>query len=87
MNSFNTHADTKRIEHKYNSRVDMHMFEQSCYPRILKETLRPYPDSMNADQSWCVVVWHVCSEGCGLECALRGMSGMCAQRGGVWSVR
>ena len=28
----------------------------------------------------------VCSEGCGLECALRGMSGMCAQRGVVWSV-
>eukprot|EP00731_Ephydatia_muelleri_P038258 Em0695g4a len=51
MNSFNTHADTKKIEHKYSSRVDLYMFEQSCYPRVLKETLRPYPDSLHADQS------------------------------------
>lgn len=49
MNSFNTHLDTERIRHKYDNRVNLHMFQQSCYPRVLKETLRPYPTSLNSE--------------------------------------
>lgn len=44
MNSFNTHAETERVFFKYEKRVDLHMFEQSYHPRILRETLRPYPE-------------------------------------------
>ena len=47
MNSFNTHADTERIRFKYERRVDLYMFQQSYYPRVLKETLRPYPEKVN----------------------------------------
>lgn len=47
MNSFNTHADTERIKFKYEKRVDLRMFQQSYYPRILKETLRPYPEKVD----------------------------------------
>lgn len=47
MNSFNTHSDTERIRFKYERRVDLHMFQQSYYPRVLKETLRPYPEKVN----------------------------------------
>jgi len=52
MNSFNTHADTERIKHKYERRVDLHMFQQSFYPRVLKETLRPYPETVNLQDGW-----------------------------------
>ena len=47
MNSFNTHSDTERIRFKYERRVDLHMFQQSYYPRVLKETLRPYPEKID----------------------------------------
>lgn len=47
MNSFNTHSDTERIRFKYERRVDLHMFQQSYYPRVLKETLRPYPEKVD----------------------------------------
>ena len=46
MNSFNTHTDTERIRFKYERRVDLFMFQQSYYPRVLKETLRPYPEKV-----------------------------------------
>jgi UTP--glucose-1-phosphate uridylyltransferase len=44
MNSFNTESETARVRHKYESRVPFHTFEQSCYPRINQETLRPVPE-------------------------------------------
>lgn len=47
MNSFNTHTDTERIKFKYERRVNLHMFQQSYYPRVLKETLRPYPEKVD----------------------------------------
>ena len=47
MNSFNTHVDTERIRFKYERRVDLFMFQQSYYPRVLKETLRPYPEKVD----------------------------------------
>lgn len=53
MNSFNTHADTERIRFKYERRVDLYMFQQSYYPRVLKETLRPYPEKFDLnDGCW-----------------------------------
>lgn len=52
MNSFNTHADTERIRFKYERRVDLHMFQQSYYPRVLKETLRPYPENFDLNDGW-----------------------------------
>ena len=44
MNSFNTQAETLKVKHKYERRVPLYMFEQSCYPRINQETLRPLPE-------------------------------------------
>uniref|UniRef100_A0A4W3GJK1 UTP--glucose-1-phosphate uridylyltransferase n=1 Tax=Callorhinchus milii TaxID=7868 RepID=A0A4W3GJK1_CALMI len=42
MNSFNTAEDTKKILQKYsNCRVKIHIFNQSRYPRINKESLLP----------------------------------------------
>ncbi|XP_038663682.1 UDP-glucose pyrophosphorylase 2b [Scyliorhinus canicula] len=42
MNSFNTDEDTKKILQKYrHSRVKIHTFNQSRYPRIDKESLLP----------------------------------------------
>ena len=40
MSSFNTHKDTKRIVRKY-QRPKIDLFNQSQYPRLLKETLMP----------------------------------------------
>lgn len=53
MNSFNTHADTERIRFKYERRVNLYMFQQSYYPRVLLETLRPFPEKFNLqDGCW-----------------------------------
>lgn len=42
MNSFNTDVDTQKIIKKYKGiDVDIHTFNQSCYPRISKESLLP----------------------------------------------
>ncbi|XP_052127304.1 UTP--glucose-1-phosphate uridylyltransferase isoform X1 [Frankliniella occidentalis] len=42
MNSFNTDEDTQKIVRKYeNLNVEFHTFNQSCYPRIQKDTFHP----------------------------------------------
>ncbi|XP_043603442.1 UTP--glucose-1-phosphate uridylyltransferase isoform X1 [Bombus pyrosoma] len=42
MNSFNTDDDTQRIIRKYKGiDVDIHTFNQSCYPRINRDSLLP----------------------------------------------
>lgn len=44
MNSFNTDDDTQKIIRKYEGlQVEIYTFNQSCYPRIYKETLLPVP--------------------------------------------
>uniref|UniRef100_A0A5S6R4Y6 UTP--glucose-1-phosphate uridylyltransferase n=1 Tax=Trichuris muris TaxID=70415 RepID=A0A5S6R4Y6_TRIMR len=49
MNSFNTEEDTKRALRKYrNVKVTVHTFNQSCYPRINRETMMPV--SHNVDK-------------------------------------
>jgi UTP--glucose-1-phosphate uridylyltransferase len=51
MTSFNTHEDTLRIIKKYaNQQLRITTFNQSRYPRILKETLLPAPQTPDDDK-------------------------------------
>ncbi|GJJ06605.1 hypothetical protein Clacol_000798 [Clathrus columnatus] len=51
MTSFNTHEDTLRIIKKYaNQQLRIITFNQSRYPRILKESLLPCPQSADDDK-------------------------------------
>ncbi|XP_065893166.1 UTP--glucose-1-phosphate uridylyltransferase-like [Dysidea avara] len=53
MNSFNTHADIEEIEKRYKNEVCLFMFNQSKFPRLSRETLRPIPTSGNSpDEEW-----------------------------------
>jgi UTP--glucose-1-phosphate uridylyltransferase len=50
MNSFNTHAETRKIVQKYrHHRIDLLTFKQSKFPRISKESLLPLPTSSTDD--------------------------------------
>ncbi|EDQ85373.1 uncharacterized protein MONBRDRAFT_38883 [Monosiga brevicollis MX1] len=52
MNSFNTHDDTQKVLRKY-KKTEVKVFNQSQYPRILKETLQPLPKNTdNSDEDW-----------------------------------
>ena len=51
MTSFNTHEDTLRIIKKYaNQQLRITTFNQSRYPRILKEGLLPAPKAAGEDK-------------------------------------
>lgn len=51
MNSFNTNADTDQVVRKYkNLNVDIHTFNQSCYPRISKDSLMPIAKNCDVDK-------------------------------------
>ncbi|KAI8866628.1 UTP-glucose-1-phosphate uridylyltransferase [Ramicandelaber brevisporus] len=54
MNSFNTDEDTSKIVQKYSDHnVDVLMFNQSRYPRILKDQLLPLPRNPdNTPDEW-----------------------------------
>ena len=54
MTSFNTDKDTQRIIKKYaNQQLRITCFNQSRYPRILKETLLPCPKKADEDnKNW-----------------------------------
>lgn len=55
MNSFNTDAETAKIIQKYqNTHVTITTFQQSRYPRIIKESLEPMPVTHHgyAHQDW-----------------------------------
>ncbi|KAI3699258.1 hypothetical protein L2E82_43440 [Cichorium intybus] len=44
MNSFNTHDDTQKIVEKYSgSKIEIHTFNQSQYPRLVTEDFLPLP--------------------------------------------
>nr|CAI5837903.1 unnamed protein product [Callosobruchus analis] len=46
MNSFNTDEDTEKIIRKYkNLNVEIHTFNQSCFPRISRDSLLPVAKS------------------------------------------
>lgn len=50
MNSFNTDADTANIIKKYEGHnIDILTFNQSRYPRVLKDSLLPAPKSVDSD--------------------------------------
>ena len=52
MNSFNTDEDTQNIIKKYEGHnIDIMTFNQSRYPRILKDSLLPAPKSYNSQIS------------------------------------
>ncbi|XP_045460351.1 UTP--glucose-1-phosphate uridylyltransferase isoform X2 [Harmonia axyridis] len=56
MNSFNTDEDTLKIIRKYkNLQVEIHTFNQSCFPRINRDTLMPIaksPDTQANLEAW-----------------------------------
>lgn len=53
MNSFNTHTDTQSILRKYTDcNVKILNFNQSRYPRILKESLTPVPRDFHDESEW-----------------------------------
>ncbi|CAG8039673.1 unnamed protein product [Penicillium nalgiovense] len=54
MNSFNTDQDTQSIIKKYEGHnVDIITFNQSRYPRIIKDSLLPAPKSFDSPlQDW-----------------------------------
>lgn len=52
MNSFNTDEDTQKICKKYKGlQVEIYTFNQSCYPRINKDTLVPVTRDGNSENN------------------------------------
>lgn len=50
MNSFNTDEDTQKVIRKYKGlQVEIHTFNQSCFPRINRESLLPVARNCNVD--------------------------------------
>ncbi|XP_046403634.1 UTP--glucose-1-phosphate uridylyltransferase isoform X1 [Ischnura elegans] len=50
MNSFNTDEDTARIVRKYSGlQVEIHTFNQSCFPRLNRDTLLPITKDCNVE--------------------------------------
>ncbi|KAI5645905.1 UTP--glucose-1-phosphate uridylyltransferase domain-containing protein [Phthorimaea operculella] len=48
MNSFNTDEDTQKVIRKYKGlKLDIHTFNQSCHPRINRESLLPIAKDAN----------------------------------------
>ncbi|XP_065176320.1 UTP--glucose-1-phosphate uridylyltransferase-like [Sycon ciliatum] len=53
MNSFNTHVDTQKILWKYHGTgVPIFTFQQSCYPRINRESLMPMDTNLDSKEAW-----------------------------------
>lgn len=50
MNSFNTDEDTQKVVRKYKGlQVEIHTFNQSCYPRISRDSLLPVARNVDVD--------------------------------------
>jgi len=57
MNSFNTDEDTQKVIRKYKGfQVDIHTFNQSCFPRINRESLLPVAKNCNVDSD--IEAWY-----------------------------
>lgn len=51
MDSFNTDDDTQRIIRKYKGiDIDIYTFNQSCYPRINRDSLLPIAKHCQIDE-------------------------------------
>lgn len=52
MNSFNTDDDTKKIIRKYQGfRVQIYTFNQSCFPRINRESFLPVAKHLEVESN------------------------------------
>jgi UTP--glucose-1-phosphate uridylyltransferase len=50
MNSFNTDEDTQKVIRKYKGlQVEIYTFNQSCFPRLNRESLLPVSKNCNID--------------------------------------
>lgn len=48
MNSFNTDEDTEKVIRKYKGfQVQIHTFNQSCFPRVSRDSLLPVAKSFD----------------------------------------
>ncbi|XP_026476874.1 UTP--glucose-1-phosphate uridylyltransferase-like [Ctenocephalides felis] len=57
MNSFNTDSDTEKVIRKYRGfKVEIHTFNQSCFPRINRDTLLPI--AKNCDIQSDMEAWY-----------------------------
>lgn len=57
MNSFNTDEDTEKIVRKYKGlQVKIYTFNQSCFPRISRDSLLPIPKDYNVDAN--IEAWY-----------------------------
>lgn len=57
MNSFNTDEDTEKIIRKYkNLQIEIHTFNQSCYPRINRDSLMPIAKDGNLQKN--IEAWY-----------------------------
>ncbi|KAL9903941.1 UTP--glucose-1-phosphate uridylyltransferase isoform X1 [Glossina fuscipes] len=57
MNSFNTDEDTEKIIRKYKGfRVQIYTFNQSCFPRICRESFLPIAKDCNVDKD--IEAWY-----------------------------
>lgn len=51
MNSFNTDEDTEKIVRKYQGfRVQIHTFNQSCFPRLSRESFLPVAKDFDVEK-------------------------------------
>lgn len=51
MNSFNTDEDTEKIVRKYKGfKVQIFTFNQSCFPRVSRESLHPVPKDFDVEK-------------------------------------
>lgn len=51
MNSFNTDEDTEKIVRKYKGfQIEIHTFNQSCFPRISRDSLLPVAKHFNIEK-------------------------------------
>lgn len=59
MNSFNTHNETMKTLRKYKAcNLAIHCFNQSCHPRIVKESLLPLPTVLGNKNEFNVENWY-----------------------------
>jgi len=55
MNSFNTDTDTELILRKYEGcNATIKRFNQSQYPRLLRDSMQPAPKNFDDKNAWCV---------------------------------
>lgn len=51
MNSFNTDEDTEKVIRKYKGfQVKIYTFNQSCFPRISRDSLLPVPKDYDVEK-------------------------------------